>query len=406
MLDLYSPFKFYVFLQKGKVMKKVLLLFKYLSFSMQFLLLFFEGVTICLNQKKQIGMVTALIILALLLLVIIAIYKFIEKLDRRNSALFIIIQIIICTILLFLVGDGYIQMYYFFVLDSIFDEETEKRHLLIAIHFIAIIFAVSARILINGNKLLPEALANIAYFCAVYGMVLVIFLMVHYFKDEQQRLQKLNADMIEYSFGERRYLIEKERNNISQELHDTIGHSLMAVLLNVRYLKAIKDKPQEMKDIQIDEIEKLLTECTASLRKSVTNLREVEENLNLKEEIERVTEKFNHLGFIKITFDYDQMVDKASKNIKSAIYKTIQESITNSIHHGNASKINILINLSHKQINLLIKDNGIGCTDIQKSYGLKGIEERFKKLSGEVEFISSKNKGFTIQAVIPERIEK
>lgn len=390
-------------------MKKLLYIFKYICFGIQLLLLFAEGAKIIIESRHSNGLLDCFFILIVVVLIFIDLYKFIDRNEKnkKNKTTWLMgIQILLCTIILFYVGDSFIQMYYFFLLDYIFNEESGKRKWLVSIHFVAIISAEMLRMLTSGNRRISECIESIAYLSIIYGIVLFVFLIIHYFKDEQFRLQRLNTDMIAYSFEERKYLIEKERSDISQELHDTIGHSLMAVLLNVRYLKAIADKPQEEKNIQINEIEKLLTECVASLRSSVTNLRELEENINLKEEIDRVIHKFDHLGYIKIKLDYDDTVDKASKNSKAAIYKTIQEGITNSIRHGNASKIYIIINMSYQKIQLIIQDNGLGCTYIHKSYGLKGIEERFQKLSGEVTFTSTKNKGFTIQAVFPERKEK
>jgi signal transduction histidine kinase len=50
---------------------------------------------------------------------------------------------------------------------------------------------------------------------------------------------------------------------------------------------------------------------------------------------------------------------------------------------------------------MIIKDNGSGCEDIKKSYGLNGIVDRVKEVGGEVWFISRKGKGFTIKTLLP-----
>lgn len=387
-------------------MIKVLKILKYVGFGAQLLLLFAESARIMMKGRHNNLFLDGLLIFLVAILIVFDLYQYIKREERKKITYLIGLQILICAIILSFVGDSYIQIYYFFLLDSIFNQESRIRKWLISAHFVLIISAEILRMLIAGNKSIHEGAVTMAYFTQIYGIVLLVFLIIHYFKEEQLRLQRLNADLIAYSFEERKYLIEKERSNISQELHDTIGHSLMAVLLNVRYLKAIEDKSQEEKNVQINEIEKLLTECVASLRSSVTNLRELEENIPLKEEINRVISKFDHLGFTKIELEYDDKIDQASRKIKSAIYKTIQEGITNSIRHGNASKISIIINWSCQQMQLIIRDNGRGCSKLHKSYGLNGMEERFEALSGEVTFTSEKNKGFTIHAVFPGRMEE
>lgn len=106
-------------------------------------------------------------------------------------------------------------------------------------------------------------------------------------------------------------------------------------------------------------------------------------------------------GFIKIQTDFDNKIDKAPNPVKTVLYKTIREGITNSIKHGNATLIQIYIHYVSNQIELLIKDNGSGCADIHKSFGLNGIVDRMKEAGGEVWFTSVKNKGFTIRALLP-----
>ena len=225
--------------------------------------------------------------------------------------------------------------------------------------------------------------------------------MIHYLRREQDRLKVLNANLIEYSFEEREYLIAKERGNISQELHDSIGHSLMAVLMNVHYLKAIQNKSEDERKKQIDEIEELLKECVSNLRESVYNLKELDETICLKDEIDRVVKKFGELALTSIRLNYDSRVEEAPNYIKAVLFKTIREGITNSIRHGNADSITISIRYMEEQIEMIVKDNGSGCADICKSYGLNGIVDRVKKVNGEVWFTSEKNKGFTIKTLLP-----
>jgi signal transduction histidine kinase len=77
-----------------------------------------------------------------------------------------------------------------------------------------------------------------------------------------------------------------------------------------------------------------------------------------------------------------------------------EEGITNSLKHGNPSTIDISIEIINDVLQLLITDNGEGCKFINKSNGLNGITERIQKINGEITFISSINKGFTIKALI------
>ncbi|MDE7403876.1 MAG: sensor histidine kinase, partial [Lachnospiraceae bacterium] len=79
----------------------------------------------------------------------------------------------------------------------------------------------------------------------------------------------------------------------------------------------------------------------------------------------------------------------------------VQESITNAIRHGKASKIGIAITMEYNIINIWIKDNGIGCTHIEKGFGLHHMEERLGMLHGSLKcFVDN---GFVLEASIPIR---
>lgn len=296
----------------------------------------------------------------------------------------------------------FIQIYYFFLMGEIFHSQQGKRlKILISVHFTGFIVVWFCLHLAREQKSPEQYAASFFVLCAVYSLILFIFAVIHYFKREQERLRVLNTDLIEYSFEEHEYLLAKERSEISQELHDSIGHSLMATLMNVRYLKAIQDKDEAERKKQITEIEELLKECVANLRSSVYSLKELDENICLKDEIARIVQKFGELELIHIRVDYDDRVEAAPNYVKTVLFKTIREGITNSMRHGNADAVQLSIRFAEKHIEMIMKDNGRGCSDIQKSYGLNGIEDRVKKVGGEVCFISQKNKGFTIKTVLP-----
>lgn len=358
-----------------------------------------EAIKLVVDYRSHLGLLLFLLTIDCLLIVV-DISK--GKLhSEKNKDRFTILSILLCSLMMLLLPDGYIQIYYFFLLDFIYNKESKKiRRKFVVYHFAGFISAQFFRIAMLEHRELYDILQTIGLSIVIYVLILILFIIIHYYKRERQRLQMLNADIIAYGFRERDYLIEKERNLISQELHDTVGHSLMAVLMNIRYLKAISDKPQEEKDKQIEEIEMLMKESVTSLRNSVANIRKLEEDINLKEELERVITPLNNMGFIKINLSYDHKINDCSKEMKLVFYKTVKEGITNSIRHGNASRISISIHYKNDGVELILNDNGIGCVQIDKSIGLNGIEERIQKLRGNVSFVSEKNKGFTIQIFI------
>lgn len=319
----------------------------------------------------------------------------------KHDISFIIISIVVSTFILNTVRNNtFIFIYYFIIMDDIFNNtnDCKTRYELVTIHFVGSFIRVFTHTLTIQNNSLNQNLQTIFWYIFIYILILAIYISVHINKDERNKLKVLNSKLIEYSFKERDYLISEERSRISQELHDSLGHILMALSMNVRYIKAVKDKKEI--DTELDEIEALVQESINTLRKTVYNLKKLENNFNLYEEIKAITSKFNSLNMVKINLDYDDEIEKIPNQIKSALLTTIKEGITNSIKHGNASEINISITLNAGDICFIIDDNGTGCKNINKSNGLNGITNRFHKINGEVNFWSIENKGFTIEAVI------
>ena len=82
-----------------------------------------------------------------------------------------------------------------------------------------------------------------------------------------------------------------------------------------------------------------------------------------------------------------------SNEKKNAIYRVLQELITNTVKHGRASLVLIEFNRDHKKIAIRYKDNGIG-SELSNKNGLQNVENRIKAFKGTVTFESEKNKGF------------
>ncbi|HEX9026401.1 MAG TPA: ATP-binding protein [Clostridium sp.] len=145
----------------------------------------------------------------------------------------------------------------------------------------------------------------------------------------------------------------------------------------------------------------MATSSIKDLRKSVTLLNSELEIKDLDTSIEKLINDFYLVSNLKITFKNNQSIDNLSSIIKTSIYKTIQESITNSMKHGNATKINIKLTTTIENTELVITDNGIGCNTIIKSNGLNGIENRINLLGGTISYFSHNDLGFGIRLFIP-----
>ena len=175
----------------------------------------------------------------------------------------------------------------------------------------------------------------------------------------------------------------------------------MALAMHLEFAKKIcTTKPQKVEEV-LEQSEKIAKSSINDLRKAVTLLNSELEITDFDTSIEKLINNFYLVSNLKITYTKNKSIDDLSSIIKTSIYKTIQESITNSLKHGNATEINIKITATSENLELIITDNGIGCNNIIKSNGLNGIENRINSLKGTTYYFSHNDLGFGIKVFIP-----
>lgn len=197
---------------------------------------------------------------------------------------------------------------------------------------------------------------------------------------------------------------EEERTRIAREIHDELGSILTALKIELSwlhqklpinlyfYLKKIKG--------MIDYVDK----AVSSTREIITELRpSILDHLGLFAAIEWQVEKFREqtdtMCILKISSD-ECFLDK---KLSTAIFRIVQEALTNITRHANASEVKIDIEMIDLFITLIITDNGIGMNNVKKSehYGIQGMYERVRCCGGEITIDSEKEKGTTITLRIP-----
>lgn len=386
-------------------MNKLISLWIFVKPKIRYFFLMYTAFLLYTNSKISSKRSSILILLDAFLIV----YTFItlrKNHDKQYSDSFFIISISVYS-LIWIFGNCD-NIYYFILLDDLFHIKNNTRRIkFLILHASIFAFIICFKEL--SLKTLSNSLYNITFVFLIYGLTFITFYSIHKLRWDRDKLKILNINLIEYSFKEREFLISSERNRISQELHDSIGHSLMALSMNIRYLKAIKNKQKI--DKGLDDIDDLVKESIDTLRNTVYNLRKLDENLCFHDEVKNIINKFNELDIVKINFDCDKSIENTSVHIKDILLTTIKEGITNGLKHGNPDEINISVEsiISDKNvplIKLLITNNGEGCKNIIKSHGLNGITERIESIHGTVNFKSPKGKGFIIEALIDENQSK
>ncbi|MBZ4666180.1 sensor histidine kinase [Mahella sp.] len=215
-------------------------------------------------------------------------------------------------------------------------------------------------------------------------------------------LQKANEQLKEYSKITEKMGETKERNRLAREIHDTIGHTLTGISAGIDACITMVEKSPEGTKKQLEIISRVTREGINEIRRSVNKLRpDAIERLNLESAIHQMIIEIELMTNTHIYFESDVKNLKFASDEEDAIYRVIQESLTNAIRHGKATQIWVHIKGGEGEIILTVKDNGIGCKDMKKGFGTIHIMERIKMLNGTVGFDGTD--GFTVTARIPIR---
>jgi PAS domain S-box-containing protein len=215
-------------------------------------------------------------------------------------------------------------------------------------------------------------------------------------RQQEQRILELSHRLIDIS--------EMERAEISSELHDVLGQSLVLAKLNLQ--KFLGDHA-----LRTPENEKLLIE---PLAKTLKKAREISRRLTpshmkkvgLVLALEDMLQSAASLAKVQIVTDIVALDGFFPENWSIGCYRVVQEAVTNALKHSGASKIEVRARRVDHNLELTIADNGRGFADETDSngIGLALMRERVRGLRGHL-FFESSPAGLTITVLVPKQVE-
>ena len=187
-------------------------------------------------------------------------------------------------------------------------------------------------------------------------------------------------------------VLEREREGIAREIHDELGQSLTAIKLDLSWLHdRYADHHLLLK--KIDSMVNLIDMSITSVKRIASELRPaILDHLGLAAAVEWQTKEFGTRTGIdcRLVITPDDLV--ADRDRSTALFRILQEALTNVIRHAEASEVLISLRKSDGKITLQIKDNGKGITLEQsadhRAFGLMGIRERVLFFNGDVDISS------------------
>lgn len=209
---------------------------------------------------------------------------------------------------------------------------------------------------------------------------------------------------------------EEERKRIAREIHDGPAQMLANLVLRTEIVERMFVK-QEFGLVQ-DEIVDLKGQVRSSLeemRKVIFNLRPMAlDDLGLIPTLRKYVHDYEEKTKIRTSFETRGKEHRLSSAMEAAVYRLIQEALSNVAKHACASYVLVEITYQAQLIKIVVKDNGIGF-NVQRmkkeqidreSFGLVGMRERVELLEGRMEIESAENQGTAIIIHIPTNVDK
>lgn len=198
---------------------------------------------------------------------------------------------------------------------------------------------------------------------------------------------------------------EEEQKRIARELHDEMGSVLAALHINVSLLA--QEIPAEMEHLQTyaDALAKLVASGIQAMRNTVASLRPcLLEEVGLKLALEQCVQNFRLNAGIECELRLPEEEITLDETRSTAIFRIVQESLSNVAKYAGASKVNITLSDWDESLVLTVKDNGKGFDPTirkAKSFGLIGIRERAALVGGVADISSAPGKGTVVQVNFP-----
>ena len=330
--------------------------------------------------------------------------------NKNGSYIFGVIELISCFLISGLIYLGYNGLFLLVFCDCLIHARNNS-HIPFMIGILVVGYLVSSYDVFSAFFQMPNLTAYLEVYDAgtksllsfglsigsTLNIVLFIAFIVSYLADQIQQkeniekelsmVQNVNRELRDYAAITEKIGENNERKRLAREIHDTLGHALTGIAAGVDACIAMIDRNPAATKKQLLVISKVVRQGIGDVRNSLNKLRPgALEEKGLRGAIENMIEEFANVSNLNVILDARVDNIDIEKTKEDILFRIIQESITNSLRHGNATEVKISLYELDNELCLDIQDNGSGCKEIHKGFGLTQMKERVAIINGTVSF--------------------
>lgn len=213
----------------------------------------------------------------------------------------------------------------------------------------------------------------------------------------RQQLQNLSAHLDQVR--------EDERRRLAREIHDELGQKLTALRFEVAMLNSGLDKAKPDWTQTTSSLLKQIDDTIDSVRAIAADLRPAVLDLGLAAAVEWQLQELHRRTGIAYSLDIDREEISLDNNRATAIFRIVQESLTNIVRHAGASRIKLSLGMRGASLHLTVDDDGVGmdlgAPQKARSFGIAGMRERVRLMDGTMRIDSRSGQGTMLKITIP-----
>lgn len=221
-------------------------------------------------------------------------------------------------------------------------------------------------------------------FVSAIALILILGLVwVLYSRKVREKQELFSQQLIEK--------IEEDRSRISMDLHDDIGQSLSMLKSKIASVKTENGQDEKILESGLSRVIEQTREISRSLYPSYL------EKIGLVRSVASLSENVQSSTGIECSFEITDKVESLPLNVKTHLYRILQECTNNTIKHSGATALKVSIAEKNGEFTMIYQDNGSGFgSKQQKGLGILSMKERAKIINGTVSFDDKGNKSFKL----------
>ncbi|MFL0492496.1 response regulator [Bacillus sp. 179-I 2A5 NHS] len=242
----------------------------------------------------------------------------------------------------------------------------------------------------------------VTYYGFAYVMGFAFHLLIVNHK-QNEAIRKQNAVLEQYMSQIERITLAEERNRLSGELHDTVGHAYTSIIMGMETLRT--ELATEMGIQRLDSLLEMGRNSIEDVRSYLHQMESPCQSPSLIQSLQNLGVEFQEHTQVNVIFRAFGEEYQLSRQAKIAFIRCLQESLTNAVRHGQGTEIIVSLQFEQQYTRLEVQDNGKGNVEWQEGFGMNAMKERAMNLQGQLSVYTKPDQGMLVTCTIPRQTE-